>query len=822
MIALKLHQDAAVQRVLDRFLEVRDLLRVPAPATDLATARQAACVMLEAPTGAGKTVMAGTVAQRFAAEEPVVWFWFAPFKGLVEQSQRFLRGQFKGLRVRELRVDRDPEQARGGDLYVTTWAAVAASDAEGRKVRQKHEALPSLDAFVPLLRERGLRIGVVVDEAHHSFKKQTQALALFRDVLAPDYTLLVTATPDEDEMQAFARELGIGTPGRVVLSREQALGMGLVKRGLKAVAYLADASVERIVDFEKTALADGWRMHGEIRKALSQAGIALTPLMLVQVKTAGKQDDEARVRRKLLEIGVPESAIAVHTANEPDPDVLAVAHDEGKEVLVFKMKVALGFDAPRAFVLVSSRSSRKADFGMQVCGRILRVHRRLQGKGDLPALLDYGYVFLADPESQEGLVQAARTVDQVRGDLEGVGAPAVMAVKIGERYTIQRVGPEGPSLLHGLEGDEPSADEVAQWLTGREPAVGAVGQAKGAGPMLPGFGPVDPTDTCTGAGAVAPDRGVRYRATEASVRRLRPDAPRFLKTHVLPTDYDGLAEDVVRAFHFTDVMLLDGQRKLVEVTRTETEVFTGESWRRRTDANLSPLEIRRMAQGTLFAMDGPNPAVIRDGLRERLRQAYRERGLEVADDGDRVAAALDLVLALYPQALRTAMKQCLFRHAPVEDTFDPLPEELAFPEAPLASTFNVYGIVPPDLNEWERAFVQLLDNDLSGTVRWWHRNPACRRESVCVPLPSGRGYYPDFAVCLNGRKRGGGILLVETKERIYDPEAEEKVEAEHRLYGRPLMLTYEDGRFLSVRFNPQTRRNETDRIFALDWAAAYE
>jgi len=35
------------------------------------------------------------------------------------------------------------------------------------------------------------------------------------------------------------------------------------------------------------------------------------------------------------------------------------------------------------------------------------------------------------------------------------------------------------------------------------------------------------------------------------------------------------------------------------------------------------------------------------------------------------------------------------------------------------------------------------------------------------------------------------------------------------------MLTIEEGRFLSVRFNPQTRRNETDRVFALDWAALY-
>ena len=93
--------------------------------------------------------------------------------------------------------------------------------------------------------------------------------------------------------------------------------------------------------------------------------------------------------------------------------MLAVANDESKEVLIFKMAVALGFDAPRAFVLVSSRSSRKADFGIQVCGRIMRIHRRVQGRAGLPALLDDGYVLLADPESQAGFVQAAQKIAQI-------------------------------------------------------------------------------------------------------------------------------------------------------------------------------------------------------------------------------------------------------------------------------------------------------------------------------------------------------------------------------------------------------------------------
>ncbi len=43
-------------------------------------------------------------------------------------------------------------------------------------------------------------------------------------------------------------------------------------------------------------------------------------------------------------------------------------------VLIFKVAVATGFDAPRAWTLVSVRPNRGRDFGLQIVGRIMRVH----------------------------------------------------------------------------------------------------------------------------------------------------------------------------------------------------------------------------------------------------------------------------------------------------------------------------------------------------------------------------------------------------------------------------------------------------------------
>ena len=66
------------------------------------------------------------------------------------------------------------------------------------------------------------------------------------------------------------------------------------------------------------------------------------------------------------------------------------------------MAVALGFDAPRAWTLVSMRGARDPNFGTQIVGRILRVHPLLQNR-ELPPALQWGYVVLANAANQSGL-----------------------------------------------------------------------------------------------------------------------------------------------------------------------------------------------------------------------------------------------------------------------------------------------------------------------------------------------------------------------------------------------------------------------------------
>src|SRR2546423_267467 len=140
MIPLKPFQDIAVKNALELFEETSALLNDAERADDYRrVVANNGCLLLQAPTGSGKTLIAGRVAEGFSRTDYVVWFWFAPFAGLVTQSEASIRSEFPSLRVRDIKQDRVVAGTRSGDVWVATWAAVATENKESRRVRQNSE-----------------------------------------------------------------------------------------------------------------------------------------------------------------------------------------------------------------------------------------------------------------------------------------------------------------------------------------------------------------------------------------------------------------------------------------------------------------------------------------------------------------------------------------------------------------------------------------------------------------------------------------------------------------------------------------------------------
>ena len=98
-------------------------------------------MLLQAPTGSGKTMMLGRTLEDLRGSLPrrVVWFWFAPYAGLVAQTRDALAEQCGSLRLRDPSKDRASIGARDGDVFLQTWASVAATNKEAKKVRRSTE-----------------------------------------------------------------------------------------------------------------------------------------------------------------------------------------------------------------------------------------------------------------------------------------------------------------------------------------------------------------------------------------------------------------------------------------------------------------------------------------------------------------------------------------------------------------------------------------------------------------------------------------------------------------------------------------------------------
>jgi hypothetical protein len=541
-----------------------------------------------------------------------------------------------------------------------------------------------------------------------------------------------------------------------------------------------------------------------LKKQLADAGFRVTPLLLVQAASDGWTP--ARVRDHLeRQLGFEPESIGVHTASEPDPDVQGLARDPAMEVLIFKMAVATGFDAPRAFVLCALRAVSDGGFGLQVVGRIMRVHPLLQPRTDLPLVLDTGWVFLGDAEGQAGLQSAAQHIQSIRDGIavttDSVHVVNVQADATGNIVVVDQDGQH--EFVLERDPDPPEGQTTPG--SRAERAAALFTQTPNLFADFAGFSQPEvdaPMPASSDASSVA--RPSPPRATPTLYRypvRAGVVVPAALRTEKMPRDMKPLLAAIARAVRFTPEQLLAARRVTLPIERREEELFEGRMARRmEAQGVISDLFATQAAHKVLSVCDHIPVADLGRALMVRLSSQLQEQGQEPLDE-KALRRALHLILGQWPEITREALRRAMASCAEVIDAA-PLPEfwesDTRLPESPL----KLYAVLPLGLNTWEHPFAEWLDQQ-EGTVLWWVRNlsrpNAADDWSVRIVLPEdGRGFYPDFVVCVDGRKCG--IALAETKERMDSANTEAKTRTEHREYGRALMLAYDKPRNRFYRY----------------------
>lgn len=819
----------AIKGVITRIAGMHDRARQNRSAIAL----KSGVTLLQSPTGSGKTLILGRTLEglKGSLSRPTVWFWFAPYAGLVAQTREALQEQCSALRVRDVAKDRESAGSRDGDVFVQTWATVATNNKDARKVRRTAESALSLDDMIANLRDNGYFIGVVIDEAHLNFGASASVAAQFYlEHLQPDFTILATATPNDDKLEAFEKKAGIELASRYVVAREDVVDAGLNKVGLKLGVIRFRAGDERLIDHEQATLQAGWHQHMRVKERLAERGIALSPLMLVQVEDQekGGEDPVKRVRDKLIEIGVSEEAIAIHTSGEPDPDFHTLAYDPDKHVLIFKVAVATGFDAPRAWTLVSVRPNRGKDFGLQIVGRIMRVHPLVRPLHKSDSILDNGYVLLTDPSMQIGLESAVDELKAVKAsiqlltdrldmyEMDGVATPPgvedshIQSPYIARPPATKEERTERLNLLinHGMV-----KSQVRDLTEAEQDKAIIQGERWQAMVQTPLFGNLPEVERPRPLGTSPAVAGIgRYPLrTElglpaALLRELPPD----------PSRINELVDDIAGEFCRNADIVGMMQRKLTKAQMDLKSLFSAENIETvDLKLRLSNARIAEQAQLAFKFNEAIDPRQLKPALVKALRQIIDDRGIE-AEERD-LRRAIDLAVMMEPDKLKDAIKTSQGRHVRIGPG-DPLPSEyFGAPNLPMAKK-GAYGVFPERLNKEEADFARFIDDDDTGTINWWIRNPENTRWATQLLLPSGHRFFPDFVVGVRGRATPDGIALIEIKDdgetgRLHSTNNTEKARVQHREYKKVFWTFRADGTWVQARYSDSLQRIvEQDRF----------
>lgn len=340
-------------------------------------------VTIKVPTAGGKTFLAAnalrTIFVAFPVGRPRAVVWLVPSITILDQTLRNLKDPGHPYRQKinthfagRVEVYDKAALLQGSgfsassvqeqlSLVVLSFDSLRAKNKEDRKVYQENGNLQSFgtllgdDEDITLMRViQALNPVVVVDESHNA--ESDLSVDMLRN-LNPSFILDLTATPRKNSnIISFVDALA--------LKKEH-----MVK--LPVIVYNHNDRTEVI----NSALQLQRNLELQAKQEQKAGGRYIRPIVLFQAqpKTADDNTTFELLKKKLLDLKIPESHIRIKTAglNELKNEDLASPTCEVRYIITVNA-LKEGWDAPFAYILASLADKSSAVDVEQILGRVLR------------------------------------------------------------------------------------------------------------------------------------------------------------------------------------------------------------------------------------------------------------------------------------------------------------------------------------------------------------------------------------------------------------------------------------------------------------------
>jgi len=383
-------------------------------------------VCLKVPTGGGKTFLAASAlrpifdALPHTKTQAVVWL--VPSDAILEQTQRTLSTAEHPYRQRistdfshRVEVYTKNQLLDGQNfcpatvstqlsIFVLSYDSFRTSKKEGRKAYQENGNLKSFadtwnnpdilladcdeTALIQVI--RSLNPVIVVDESHHA------ASTLSKEMLVnfnPSFVLDLTATPkQESNIIAYVDALQLKQENMVKLP---------------VIVYNRHTQQDVLID----AINIRNKLEDAAVRERGTSGRYIRPIALIQAEPRTKDDSTTfeKVKKLLMESGIPESYIAIKTADKDEiKGVNLLSEDCPTRYIITVNALKEGWDCPFAYVLatIANRSSQ-VDVE-QILGRVLRLPYTMK---NADGVLNISYCITSSADFQATLTRVVEALN---------------------------------------------------------------------------------------------------------------------------------------------------------------------------------------------------------------------------------------------------------------------------------------------------------------------------------------------------------------------------------------------------------------------------
>jgi type III restriction enzyme len=374
-------------------------------------------LVFKSPTGSGKTIMMAEFLKQLVDDREVRlslgFIWTAPRPVLTNQSKEKLENYFEKSRALKCSFFEDLDDRKIGEneILFFNWEKVRREDLIYIRDNEQDNNLPIV---VKRTKEEGREIILIIDESH--YQAQSDVTQKWIKDVGPRLVIEVSATPKAVEQPDETVNVHIEDVKKEGMIKKAVILNddfdNFIRQGKIQTQKLSGGSEELVIDATL-------KKRQELIRAYQKEKVNVNPLVLIQLPDR-KTSLEDRIRERVESILKNKYKISTEKDNNRLAIWLSGEHinkenvekqDSGVEVLLFKQAIALGWDCPRAQILVLFREWHSPIFSIQTVGRIMRMSEPDKGHYETN-VLNYGYIYtnLDNIEIQEDIAKDYITI----------------------------------------------------------------------------------------------------------------------------------------------------------------------------------------------------------------------------------------------------------------------------------------------------------------------------------------------------------------------------------------------------------------------------